>query len=138
MRLKRYLKEGNIKKVTMTLYHGVKDPSKLKNIMKMGFDLSYIKPNWTNDYAISALKSKSEIQKYFPNKVIPILKFKFIGSLWKSSGSFDSIDSDLGVYEDDPKKYSREIINSGVDAVELGGGLVYIYNLKKISKIELT
>ena len=38
MRLKQYLKEGNIKKATMTLYHGVKDPSKLKNIMKMGFD----------------------------------------------------------------------------------------------------
>jgi hypothetical protein len=134
--MREILTEGTVKKQTVTLYHGVRDPKTLKSILDGGFDLKYVKPRWENDYAVSALMSKKAVSKYMKAEM-PILKFKVKGNVWKSEGQFDSLASDLGIMASDPVDFNRKVLKAGVDAAILGGGLVYVYNVKAISGIEV-
>ena len=54
--IEKYLTESSddTKKQTLWLFHGTPEKN-VDKILKSGFSLSYIKPRWVNDYAISAL-----------------------------------------------------------------------------------
>jgi hypothetical protein len=132
---KTWLTEGEIKNRTMTLYHGVKNADNVKKILDGGFKLIYIKPNWINDYAVSAAKSKAAVMKFFGNRPnIIVLKFKFKGKVWKGD-QWDSLKDEVGSIASSPQQLTRDIVKAGIDASDQG--YVYIYNPKKISNIEV-
>jgi hypothetical protein len=132
---KQWLNEGETKVRTLTLYHGVKKADNVKKILDKGFNLIYIKPNWVNDYAISATKSKASVKKFFGNRPnMVILKFKFRGNVWQGD-RWDSLKDDIGSFASNPQQLTRDIVKAGVDAADQG--YVYIYNPKKISNIEI-
>lgn len=132
---KCWLNEGEVKNKTLTLYHGVKNNDNVKKILDGGFKLIYIKPNWVNDYAISATKSKASVQKFFGNRPnIVVLKFKFKGAVWKGD-QWDSLKDEIGSFAGSPQQFTRDVVRNGIDAADQG--YVYIYNPSKISNIEI-
>lgn len=119
----------------MTLYHGVKKAENVKKILDGGFNLIYVKPNWLNDYAVSATKSKASVLKFFGNKPgIVVLKFKFKGNVWKGD-QWDNLKSEIGSFASSHQQFTRDVIKAGIDAADQG--YVYIYNPKKIFNIEI-
>jgi hypothetical protein len=129
--------EDNIKKQTLWLYHGTKEKN-VKNILKSGFNLLYIKPRYVNDYAISALTTKKAVDQYMsPNNVV--LKFKFSGNVYfyeyMSSGPY------AAEFSRNAKDYTRIMLKEGIDAAriysERGPYQYYVYNVKKISNIQV-
>lgn len=125
------LKEGKeVKK--LTLYHGVRNSKDVNDILKNGFDLRKIKPNWQNDYAISTLTKPSYIFKFFGTKDIKILKIDFEGVVEDNPYS-------INVHATTPQEYTEDIVKDGIDAVRLGGDgkQYFIYNLDAIKKITL-
>jgi len=87
----KYLREGEEVKKTLTLYHGVKDPKNVAKILKTGFKLIYIRPRWTNDYAISAVKTRKQVENFFGRRDITVLKFKFTGNVYVLTDRFDTV-----------------------------------------------
>ncbi|RKX20216.1 MAG: hypothetical protein DRP51_06050 [Candidatus Zixiibacteriota bacterium] len=132
---KTYLTEGQQKVRTMTLYHGVRDSSNVKRILDKGFSLFYIKPRWVNDFAVSAAKSKKNVIKFFGNSNIVVLKFKFRGNVWKGA-RFETLGSEINSFANTPVEFTRAAVQAGIDASDQGH-TVFIYNLKKISNIEI-
>ena len=139
---KTWLTEGEEKVRTMTLYHGVKNPDNVKKILDNGFNLIYVEPLWINDYAVSAAKSKKNVLKFFGRDVV-VLKFKFRGNVWKG-GQFETLSRSVGILAQtamgqkaDPKRFTRDVIRHGIDASDQGQ-TVYVYNVNKISNIEIT
>ncbi len=131
MKFKQYLIESQIKKRTVTMYHGVKKAENVQKILNQGFKLINIKPRWVNDYAVSAVKSKAAVLKYF-GRDIAVIKFKFSGNMW----SGDRWDTPIDTFASRPQDYTRDILKEGIDAVDLGGQY-FVYNVKKISNVEV-
>jgi hypothetical protein len=132
---KTWLNEGEEKVRSMTLYHGVRNPDNVKKILAGGFKLIYIKPRWANDYAVSAAKSKKAVEAFFGRREIIVLKFKFKGNVWKGD-KFETLDSVVGIIAGSPQQYTRDVVRYGIDASDLGKQ-VFVYNIKKISNIEI-
>lgn len=141
MKIRDYLTEQKVKtqKKTLTLYHGVRKKENVEKILKQGFKLEFIKPRWTNDYAVSALTSSKGIKKYFGRDDIPILKFKFSGNVYVPTQRFETIPDYITKFASGPREYTRNVVKAGIDAVDLGGRpkQYFIYNTEKISNIEL-
>lgn len=134
-RIDKYLNEGE-KKKSLTLYHGVKNPKDVKKILKSGFNLSYIKPRWQNDHAISAVKTKKQVRDFF-GKDVDVLKFKFSGNVYELD-QFETVGSEYVGFPNSPQQYTRNLVKEGIDAVALSGGIQYfIYNTKKITNIQV-
>lgn len=131
-----YLAEGKISTKTLTLYHGVRDVKNVKAILETGFKLQYIKPRWLNDYAVSAVKSKKAAQRFFGDREIIVLKFKFKGAVWKGD-RYDNFGQEVGTFTSNPQQFTRDVIKAGIDAADQGG-TVFIYNPRKISNIEIS
>lgn len=112
-------------------YHGVKKHEDVDKIIKNGFDLTFIKPLWSNDYAISVLTTPQDVRKFF-GKDVPVLKLEF-------EGDIAGPDDFNNVYSNSPQDYTRKIVASGIDAVQLGGngGQFFIYNPKAIKRVTL-
>lgn len=135
MKVRQYLTEGEEKK-TITLYHGVKNPKNVDKILKSGFKLININPQWQNDYAISAVKTKKQVADFFGREVA-ILKFKFSGNVYMLD-KFETVGPEYVGFPSTPQQYTRNIVKEGIDAVALHGGIQYfIYNPKKISNIQV-
>ena len=135
MKLRQYFTEGEEKK-TLTLYHGVKNAKNVDKILKSGFKLIYINPQWQNDYAISAVKTKKQVTDFFGREVV-VLKFKFSGNVYMLD-KFETVGSEYVGFPSTPQQYTRNIVKEGIDAVSLHGGIQYfIYNIKKISNIQV-
>ena len=137
-RIDKYLVESDeTKKKTLWLYHGTPDKN-VDKILKSGFNLSYIKPRWVNDYAISALTTKKGVEKYM-RPGISILKFKFSGNVYfyeyMGSGPYE------GEFSSNARDYNRKMLAAGIDASmlhsERGPYQYYVYNVKKISNIQV-
>lgn len=132
------INEGEERKMKVTLYHGVKNPKNIPLILKHGFNLTYIKTLWVNDYAVSAVTSKKAVNDFFGKRDVTILQFKFNGNVYVLDGSFDSVPQDITGFPSRPQDYTRNLLSNGIDAVSLGGGIQYfIYNVKKISDIKV-
>jgi len=119
----------------MKLYHGVKDPKNVDEILKRGFDLSRIHPIWTNDYAVSTMTSQKAVRAFF-GKNVPVLELEFDGNL----ASYDDVSGLFGLARD-ARDYTRRVVGEGIDAVQLdsdnGAHQVFVYNPKAIKKITL-
>lgn len=133
-----FINEGEERIKNLTLYHGVKDKNNVPLILKSGFKLIYIKPQWANDYAISAVPSKKDVINFFGKKDVTILQFKFRGNVYVLDGNFDSVPTYIAGFPSKPQDYTRNLLDNGIDAVELGGSSqFFIYNVKKISNIKV-
>lgn len=137
-KVRKYLTEsGDRKKKTLWLYHGT--PAKnVDKILKSGFSLSYIKPRWVNDYAISALTTIEAVERYM-RPGIATLKFKFSGNVYfyeyMGSGPYE------GEFSSNARDFNRKVLAAGIDASRLyserGPYQYYVYNVKKISNIQV-
>ena len=137
-KVKKYLIESeDTKKKTLWLYHGT--PAKnVDKILKSGFSLSYIKPRWVNDYAISAMTTIKAVERYM-RPGIATLKFKFSGNVYfyeyMGSGPYE------GEFSSNARDYNRKMLSAGIDASRLhserGPYQYYVYNVKKISNIQV-
>lgn len=115
----------------LVLYHGVKNHADAASIMKNGFDLTKIRPNWTNDYAISTLTTPKSVERFF-GRNITILRIEFEGNVGSPS--------DAHVSAKNAQDYTKQMVENGIDAVMLdgtGAKQVFIYNLDKIKKITI-
>jgi len=130
----QWLTEGEEKIRTMTLYHGVRDTDNVKKILDGGFKLIYVRPRWVNDYAVSAAKSKKAVLKFFGRDIV-VLKFKFRGNVWKGA-RFETLSSWINSFSRESRKFTRDVLSAGIDASDQGH-TVFIYNVKKISNIEI-
>lgn len=113
----------------LVLYHGVRDKANVDSILKNGFDLTKIKTNWTNDYAVSTMTTPKSVSRFF-GRDITILRIEFEGKVGSPS--------DAHSYASTPQQYTRDIIDSGIDAIMLdgeGARQVFIYNTKAIKRI---
>ena len=142
MKFKNYLNEvsiddDKIKKKTLTLFHGTKIEN-VNKILKSGFKLTYIKPRWINDYAVSALTTKKAIERYM-RKNTSILKFKFSGTVY----FYEHFGSNpyAGQLSSSAQAFTRALLKDGIDAARLYGDRgpyqYFIYNVKKISNIQV-
>jgi len=135
MRLTRYLTE-TIK--SMTLYHATK-PENMDKIISKGFDLSLVKPRYKTDYAISAAKSKKDIEFWFGDKSnIKVLKFKFKGNIVsiKDKKSYHTLPMiEFRRRFPTAQDYTKEMLKQGIDALD--AGTIFIYNTNAISNIEI-
>lgn len=113
----------------MVLYHGVRSDESVASILKSGFDLTKIRPNWNNDYAVSTLTSPKAVEKFF-GRSVTILRLEFYGNVGTVG--------DVSVYAKTPQDYTKQVVESGIDAVVLNGTgakQVFVYNPKAISRI---
>lgn len=144
MKFKEYINESSmdsdkIKKKTITLFHGVKKTENVDKILKGGFKLSFIKPQWENDYAISAMTTKRSIEQFFGKRITTILKFKFSGNVYFyehfGSGPYSA------QFSSSAQNYTRAVLKDSIDASRLyadrGPYQYFIYNVKKISNIQI-
>ena len=143
MKVRQYLTEldemdeDRVKKKTLWLYHGTSEKN-VDKILKSGFSLSFIKPRWTNDYAVSALTTKKAVEKYMrPGTVI--LKFKFSGNVYNYE--YFGSGPDAAQFSSNARDYTRKVVGSGIDASKIyserGPYQYYVYNIKKISNIQV-
>ena len=129
--------EEDTKNQTLWLYHGTKSEN-VDKILKSGFSLSYIKPRWVNDYAISALTTKKAVEKYM-RPGTSVLKFKFSGVVYFyeyfGEGPY------AASFSSNAQDYNRKVVAAGIDAAriysERGPYQYYVYNVKKISNIQV-
>jgi len=132
-----YVDEPYVKKQTLWLYHGTPEKN-VDKILKTGFNLSFIKPRWINDYAVSALTTKKGVLKYMRPGIVP-LKFKFSGVVFFHEYMGEGPDS--ARFAKDARTYNRKVLASGIDAVRLyserGPYQYYVHNVKKISNIQV-
>lgn len=133
---------------TMELFHMTKEEN-IDSILKNGFDLNKIKPNWMNDYAISFGKNKKYTIQYFTkgNGSIPdnltLLKIKFDGNII-SYNNFQESNSETNSRLTHPniskleqaKNYTKNVLKQNIDAIDLGM-VVYVYNIKSIKDIQV-
>ena len=137
--IEKYLTESSddTKKQTLWLFHGTPEKN-VDKILKSGFSLSYIKPRWVNDYAISALTTRKAVEKYMRPGIVT-LKFKFSGNVYfyeyMGSGPYE------GEFSSNARDYNRKMLAAGIDASRLhserGPYQYYVYNVKKISNIQV-
>lgn len=116
----------------LTLYHGVRDPAVARTIVKDGFDLDKIRPQWNNDLAVSTLTTERAVIEYFgTDRGLTVLRLDFRGRVVDHSA--------LGyVPANDAREYTDEIVSRGIDAVRLGGSgarQVFVYNLSCIRSV---
>lgn len=132
-----YVDEPQVKLKTLWLYHGTPEKN-VDKILKSGFKLSYIKPRWTNDYAVSALTSKKAVEKYMRPGIVT-LKFKFSGVVFFHEYMGEG--PDAASFSSNARDYNRKVLASGIDAVRLyserGPYQYYVHNVKKISNIQV-
>ena len=122
---------GSLQKKKAVFYHGVRREKNVEKILHEGFKLYEITPRWVNDYAISVLASPGAVRKLFGRNV-PIIKIEFYGVIKQHNELPQIIASN-------PRNYTNEIVESGIDAVRLNGrgAQTFIYNPKAITKISL-
>ena len=129
----RWLREARQRR--LTLYHGTK-ADKAAAILQRGFDLTLIKPRWTNDYAVSTLTTPRSIQKYFGDRPdTAIIEMTFNGNIITPEEA-----SLITGFSNTPQSYARALLKEGVDAVMLNGAgakQVYVYNVKALSNIHM-
>jgi hypothetical protein len=123
MRLQNYLTEA-----TKILYHGVTDIKNVDVILKSGFSLQFVKPRYKTDYAISAAKSYQSARNWM-GKDSMILQFKYSGTITKTPPEIDT-------KKISAQEYTKKMLSMNIDAVDAGGA-IFIYNIKKISNIEV-
>jgi len=138
-KINEYLIESDdsIKNQTLWLYHGTKEEN-VDKILKSGFNLSFIKPRWINDYAISALTTKKAVEKYM-RPGTAVLKFKFSGVVffyeYFGEGPY------VAQFASNAREYTRKVVGDGIDAARIysdrGPYQYYVYNPKKISNIQV-
>lgn len=129
--------EPSVKNQSIFLYHGTKEAN-VDKILKSGFNLSFIKPRWINDYAISALTTKKAVEKYM-RPGTAVLKFKFSGVVFFYE--YFGEGPDAARFAKDARTYTRKVVASGIDAARIysdrGPYQYYVYNPKKISNIQV-
>ena len=129
--------EDQVKKQTLWLYHGTLKKN-VDKILKGGFNLSFIKPRWINDYAVSALTTKKAVEKYM-RPGTAVLKFKFSGVVYYYE--YFGEGPDAARFAKDARTYNRKVVASGIDAAriysERGPYQYYVYNPKKITNIQV-
>lgn len=116
----------------MKLYHAT-NYENVKSILENGFDLKKVKIRFINGYAISFMDNLNRLKQYFGNSInkLAILQVDFNGKI-EDSTNLKNISG--ANYID----YTNKLIRIGkIDAVRLNDGLVYVYNISKISNIEL-
>jgi len=144
MKLEKYLIEreipmrnGKTVPIKKVVGYHVTRAENVDSILKNGFDLSRMRPNWVNDLAVSLdtkdLKSASRFftrtGEKFDSSKYAILKVEVRGRFYDRDldGSF--------ILSSAPQQYNREMVRAGFDAAELPGNMVYVYNVKAIERI---
>lgn len=121
---------------SFTAYHVTKREN-VDQILKGGFDITKVHPQWTNDYAISLNKGAANASAYFSKtgqqldeKKYALLEVKVKGRLFDSSqGSTPPVASGGGA-----KEFTRQMVKMGYDGQHLGT-MYYIHNPKAITHI---
>ncbi len=116
---------------TKTVYHGT-TRERADAILAHGFSLNQIKTRWTNDLAVSALASEGAVRRYFGRREVVVLRLKVRGR-WLRRRRFERGPVD---YAADARDYTRRMLDAGVDAIHMEGGLSFIYNPDTIQTVE--
>jgi hypothetical protein len=116
---------------TRTVYHGT-TRERADAILAGGFSLNQIKTRWMNDLAVSALTSEGAVRRYFGKHEKVVLRLKVRGR-WLRLHSFERGPVEHAA---NARDYTRRMVDAGVDAIHMDGGLVYVYNPDAIQSIE--
>lgn len=120
---------------TMTLYHGTKSP---ELVLAQGFDLSKIKPRWSNDLAVSTMTSPKPIYRFFADQTIPIIQMTFTGRI-ATQAEASQVARSMGTKG--AQAFTNAMLKAGIDATisegDRGPYVVFVYNVGCLSNLKL-
>jgi hypothetical protein len=128
------------------LYHGVKNPDDVPNILIGGFDLTRMESKWITGYGVSCFTKPDAVKKHFGNPGISIVQLTFDGNLAAPWDAEEAVKPSAPVARKDqipwsPQDYNLALIGAGIDAIFLNTAYksileVIVYNLECIHRIE--